>query len=118
MKKAIQTILAEHKGKLLASSLVTLLPALAGRWMMWESLALLAAHWLVLLVVFSDRRNRKGQSRKAVGLVFWVMPFTSLLTGGAAAVYGGEGTELKYQFHNYVSDINGEFLAAAARRQN
>ena len=90
MKKAIQTILAEHKGKLLASSLVTLLPALAGRWMMWESLALLAAHWLVLLVVFSDRRNREGQSRKAVGLVFWVMPFTSLLTGGAAALLARE----------------------------
>ena len=104
MKKAMQTILAEHKGKLLASSLVTLLPALAGRWMMWESLALLAAHWLVLLVVFSDRRNREGQSRKAVGLVFWVMPFTSLLTGGAAALLarGADGA--------------GAFSAAMAER--
>ena len=80
----MKKIFAEHKGKLILSSLVTLLPALVGR--AWISAGLLAAHWLVLLIVFSDRRNRENQSRKAVGMIFWVMPFVSLLTGGATVM--------------------------------
>ena len=80
----MKKILTEHKGKLILSSLVTLLPALVGR--AWISVGLLAAHWLVLLIVFSDRRNRENQSRKAVGMIFWVMPFVSLLMGGAAVM--------------------------------
>ena len=80
----MKKIFAEHKGKLILSSLVTLLPALVGR--AWISAGLLAAHWLVLLIVFSDRRNRENQSRKAVGMIFWVMPFVSLLMGGVAVM--------------------------------
>ena len=82
----MKKILTEHKGKLILSSLVTLLPALAGWRLAWEAAALLAAHWLVLLIVFSDRRNRENQSRKAVGMIFWVMPFVSLLMGGVAVM--------------------------------
>ena len=82
----MKKILTEHKGKLILSSLVTLLPALAGWRLAWEAAALLAAHWLVLLIVFADRRNRENQSRKAIGLIFWVMPFVSLLTGGATVM--------------------------------
>ena len=63
---------------------MTLLPALVGR--AWISVGLLAAHWLVLLIVFSDRRNRENQSRKAVGMIFWVIPFVSLLMGGVAVM--------------------------------
>ena len=80
----MKKILTEHKGKLILSSLVTLLPALVGR--AWISVGLLAAHWLVLLIVFSDRRNRENQSRKAVGMIFWVIPFVSLLMGGVAVM--------------------------------
>ena len=80
----MKKILMEHKGKLILSSLVTLLPALVGR--AWTSVGLLAAHWLVLLIVFSDRRNRENQSRKAVGMIFWVIPFVSLLMGGVAVM--------------------------------
>ena len=80
----MKKIFAEHKGKLILSSLVTLLPALVGR--AWISAGLLAAHWLVLLIVFSDRRNRENQSRQAVGMIFWVMPFVSLLVGGVTAL--------------------------------
>ena len=80
----MKKIFAEHKGKLILSSLVTLLPALVGR--AWISAGLLAAHWLVLLIVFSDRRNRENQSRQAVGMIFWVMPFVSLLMGGVAVM--------------------------------
>ena len=47
---------------------------------------MLAAHWLVLLITFSDRRNRENQSRKAVRLIFWIMPAVSLLTGGVTAL--------------------------------
>lgn len=82
----MKKILTEHKGKLILSSLVTLLPALAGWRLAWEAAALLLAHWLVLLIVFSDRRNRETQSRKAVGLLFWIMPAVSLLTGGVTAM--------------------------------
>ncbi len=82
----MKKIIADHKGQLILSSLVTLLPALAGWRLAWEAAAMLAAHWLVLLVVFSDRRNRDRQSKKAVRLIFWIMPAVSLLTGGVTAL--------------------------------
>ena len=82
----MKKILTEHKGELVLSSLVTLLPALAGWRLAWEAAAMLAAHWLVLLITFSDRRNRENQSRKAVRLIFWIMPAVSLLTGGVTAL--------------------------------
>ena len=81
MKKMI----AENKGKLLVSSLVILLPGLLGWRMAWEAVILLAAHWLCLLLVFADRRNRQGQSKKAIGLVFWLLPVISLLSGAVVA---------------------------------
>ncbi len=82
----MKKIIADHKGQLILSSLVTLLPALAGWRLAWEAAAMLAAHWLVLLITFSDRRNRENQSRKAVRLIFWIMPAVSLLTGGVTAL--------------------------------
>ena len=82
----MKKIIADHKGQLILSSLVTLLPALAGWQMAWEAAAFLLAHWLVLLITFSDRRNRENQSRKAVRLIFWIMPAVSLLTGGVTAL--------------------------------
>ena len=82
----MKKIIADHKGQLILSSLVTLLPALAGWRLAWEAAAMLAAHWLVLLVVFSDRRNRDRQSKKAIRLIFWIMPAVSLLTGGVTAL--------------------------------
>ena len=82
----MKKIIADHKGQLILSSLVTLLPALAGWQMAWEAAAFLLGHWLVLLVVFSDRRNRDRQSKKAIRLILWVMPFLSLLVGGVMAL--------------------------------
>lgn len=81
MKKMI----AENKGKLVVSSLVILLPGLLGWRMAWEAVIFLAAHWLCLLLVFADRRNREGQSKKAIGLVFWLLPVISLLSGAVVA---------------------------------
>ena len=82
----MKKIIADHKGQLILSSLVTLLPGLAGWRLAWEGAAMLVAHWLVLLITFSDRRNRENQSRKAVRLIFWIMPAVSLLTGGVTAL--------------------------------
>ena len=75
----MKKILAENKGSLAVSSLVILLPGLLGWRMAWEAVILLAAHWLCLLLVFADRRNRESQSKKAVGLIFWIVPVVSLV---------------------------------------
>ncbi len=94
--------------KIIVSSLIILLPMLAGL-MLWnrlpellpmhwnaageidgwgsraavvfgESLGLLAIHWLCIAVCFADPRN-KGQSGKALWLVLWVCPALSVLVG-------------------------------------
>lgn len=100
----------EHKGKLIFSSLLVLLPLAVGLllWnrlpeqvpMHWNAagevdgwgsrllavcgmpLFLLAIHWVCLLFTFLDPKN-KGQSRKALGLVFWICPAVSLISGTA-----------------------------------
>ena len=36
--------------------------------------------------MFSDRRNRDRQSKKAIRLILWVMPFLSLLAGGVTVL--------------------------------
>ena len=82
----MKKIIADHKGQLILSSLVTLLPGLAGWRLAWEAAAFLLGHWLGLLVVFSDRRNRDRQSKKAIRLILWVMPFLSLLAGGVTVL--------------------------------
>lgn len=81
----MKKILAENKGSLAVSSLVILLPGLLGWRVLWESIALLAVHWVCLLLVFADKRNRQGQSKKAIGLVFWLLPVISLLSGAVVA---------------------------------
>lgn len=94
MKKTM----AEHKVKLLISSLLILLPAVVDWQLLWECAGLLAAHWICVLLVFADRRNREGQSKEAVGLLFWLMPVTSLLLAAIRmAVQQGEaGIRITY----------------------
>ena len=87
MKKTM----AEHKVKLLISSLVILLPAVVDWQLLWECAGLLAAHWICVLLVFTDRRNREGQSKKAMGLIFWLMPVVSLLVA-AVRMTAEQGT--------------------------
>ena len=82
-----------NKRKALAGSALILLPALAGIGM-WERLpgwsgpaklafclgtpaAMLAAHWLCLLLTFHTNRHN-GQSKKALELVYWLLPCISL----------------------------------------
>lgn len=101
-------MIKRNKWKLLATSLVTLLPIAAGL-LLWNRLPermathwgfdgradgwsgkafsvffmplfLLALHWLCVFVTTADRKN-KNQSQKAMGLVFWIVPVVSLLAG-------------------------------------
>lgn len=76
MKKMIM----ENKGKLILSSLVVVLPALLGGRMVWEILGLLAAHWICLGIVLWDNARRE-QSKKALDIVYWLMPMISLVMG-------------------------------------
>ena len=98
----------EHKGKLILSSALVLLPLVAGLllWnrlpaqlpMHWnaageidgwgsrlmvvcaEPLFLLVIHWVCVGACFIDPKN-KEQNRKALGLVLWICPAVSLLAG-------------------------------------
>lgn len=82
-----------NKRKALAGSALILLPALAGIGL-WERLpgesgpaklafclgmpaAMLATYWLCLLLTFHTNLQN-GQSKKALELVYWLLPFVSL----------------------------------------
>ena len=101
-------MMKQYKKELIVSTLLALLPIAAGlllwnrlpgqivthwgasgadRWsgkaaaVFLQPLLLLAAHYLVLFFVFRDTKNR-DQSKKVVGLLFWMMPATSILVSG------------------------------------
>ena len=102
-------MMKQHKGKLIVSSVVTLLPILAGL-ILWNRLPnqmpthwgldgsvdgwsgkafavfglpliLLAVHWLCVWGTSLDSGNR-GQNRKVSGLVLWIIPVLSWFTSG------------------------------------
>ena len=89
-------MLKNNKGKLLVSSMIILLPMLAGL-LLWNRLPdsfgqkgftvfglpliLLATHWGCLLVTSLDKRQR-DQNPKALGMIFWIIPFVSLYANG------------------------------------
>ena len=93
-------MMKQYKKELIVSTLLALLPIAAGlllwnrlpgqlathwgmhgadRWsgkaaaVFLQPLLLLAAHYLVLFLVFRDAKNR-NQSKKVVGLLFWMIP--------------------------------------------
>ena len=70
-------------------------------------------------LVSGIRREEPGQVRK-IRIVFqdgtmqeYPVAYDKL-TGDLAAVYRVEGKDVKYQFHNYASNIDAEFLAGTA----
>lgn len=112
-------MMRRNKGTLLLTSVVILLPALAGV-LLWDRLPgqmpthwgvsgtadgwsgkafavfglpliLLAIHWLCVLVTAYDRKNRE-QHRKIYGMVLWIIPVTSVFVCGIiyAAALGRE----------------------------
>lgn len=101
-------MIKQYKKELIASTVLALLPIAVGlllwnrlpgqivthwsaggadRWsgkataVFLQPLLLLAAHYLVLFFVFRDAKNR-NQSKKVVGLLFWMIPATSILVSG------------------------------------
>ena len=101
-------MIKKNKWKLLISSIVILLPVIAGL-ILWERLPekmathwgfnseadgwsdrpfavlalpliMLAVHWICVIVTAADPKNR-DQTQKAVSLIFWICPFVSLFTG-------------------------------------
>lgn len=101
-------MIKQYKKELIVSTLLALLPIAAGlllwnrlpgqlathwgmhgadRWsgkaaaVFLQPLLLLAAHYLVLFLVFRDAKNR-NQSKKVVGLLFWMIPAVSILVSG------------------------------------
>lgn len=108
LKGGAAPMIKQYKKELIVSTLLALLPIAAGlllwnrlpgqlathwgmhgadRWsgkaaaVFLQPLLLLAAHYLVLFLVFRDAKNR-NQSKKVVGLLFWIMPATSILVSG------------------------------------
>ena len=78
--------LMEHKGKLFWSSLLVLLPvpvvwALQGK-VLLAPFFFLALHWVALLITFHNNKE-KNQGKKAIGMVFFLVPMLSLLTAVA-----------------------------------
>ena len=98
-------MIKRNKWKLIVSSIVILLPVVAGL-IMWNSLPremathwsfngsangwssrfftvfamplfMLVGHWICIAVTALDPKN-KNQTRKAMGLIFWIFPFVSL----------------------------------------
>jgi len=103
-------MIKKYKTQIIITSIITLLPVIAGL-IMWNRLPdtmtthwnmqgeadgyssklfaifvptfiLLAAHWICLWATSLDKRN-KEQSDKVVGMVLWIIPVTSLLVNGA-----------------------------------
>jgi len=102
-------MIRNRKGTLILTSVVILLPILAGL-LLWNRLPermathwgvdgtadgwsgkafavfalpliLLVIHWLCVLVSVRDKGNR-NQNRKVAGMVLWIVPLLSLYTGG------------------------------------
>lgn len=110
-------MLKRNKGKLIVSSILILLPILFGA-LVWEKLPesmpihwgadgkadgfssplvavillpllLLALHWIGLWITAKDN-GKNDQSKKAVGMVYWILPLISLFACGMiyAAAFG------------------------------
>lgn len=102
-------MIKNNKIKLIISSIIILLPILAG-FVLWDKLPdkmiihwgidgkadgyaskpfaviflpvfLLAMHWICMLGTSLDPRN-KNQSKKVFGMIFWICPIISLVTNG------------------------------------
>lgn len=106
-------MIKNNKWKLIISSVIIILPILAGL-IMWDKLPdtiathwnaegtadgwskksfavfflplfMLAIHWICMLVTAADPKN-KNQNRKVFGMIFWICPLLSIFT--SSMVYG------------------------------
>lgn len=74
-------MLRENKFKIIITSLVILLPAFGAFWG-YNTLAIVSAIFLpihLIVTVFATKDpNNRNQNKKAMGLIYWVLPFISL----------------------------------------
>lgn len=118
-KQTIKQTIEQNKWGLLMSSIVILLPIIVGL-IFWNELPeqmathwgidgdadgwgsrvfavfamlifILIMHWVCILFTFLDKKN-KDQSRKALGMIFWITPMISLFANTTiyAAAFGKE----------------------------
>lgn len=121
-------MIRNNKGKAILSSILILLPILAGL-ILWKDLPdhmtthwgfdgaadgwssrnfaifglpliLLALHWFCLLITAKDPGN-KNQSRKISGMVFWICPLTSLFTN-SLIYFSALGREFKPEAFTFL----------------
>lgn len=71
-------MIKKNWGKIVLTSAVVLAASLAGGYGWVMPVVMLAAHLLCLLSAFGDKRIHT-QSRKALGILFWIMPVGSVL---------------------------------------
>ena len=76
-------MMKEHKGKLLLSSAIILLPILMGNVAM--TIFILIGHWICLFFTFSDSKN-KNQNQKVWNMIFWICPCISLFANGISYI--------------------------------
>ena len=72
-------MLRENKWRIIISSLVILIPVLTGNIVM--PVIMLLGHLLCIIFTHLDERQ-KDQSQKALSMVYWIIPFVSLLVNG------------------------------------
>ncbi len=118
-RKTIKETLKQNKWGLLISSIVILLPIIAGV-MFWKELPeqmathwgvggdadgwsnrvlavfavpvlMVILHWVCILVTLADKRNRE-QNKKALRMIFWITPMVSLFANATiyATAFGKE----------------------------
>ncbi len=114
----------DHKWKAVVSSILILSPSLVGV-LMWDELPsqmithfggdgvadgtsskifavfglpiiVLALHWAAILITCFDKNNR-NQNRKAIGLVFWILPIISILVESVTLGIA-MGKEINFEF--------------------
>ena len=71
-------MIKKNWGKIVLTSAVVLAASLAGGYGWVMPVVMLAAHLLCLLSAFGDKRIHT-QSRKALDILFWIMPVGSVL---------------------------------------
>lgn len=80
----MKRIFSENKGKIILSSVVICLPFFASLVMnakvFFIPFIMLAVQWIGLLITGMDKKN-VHQTKKAIGMVIWILPILSILYG-------------------------------------
>lgn len=80
----MKKMFSENKGKIILSSVVICLPFFAslimGTKTFFIPFIMLIVQWICLFITGKDKRN-ENQTKKAIGMVIWILPIISILYG-------------------------------------